>query len=46
VQTQNAVIVGYGAPRIGQGQLKAAVEKTLEYVRSVSGGEVESVKVF
>jgi DNA/RNA-binding domain of Phe-tRNA-synthetase-like protein len=45
VKTQNAVIVGYGAPRIGQGQLKAAVVKTLEYVRSVSGGEVESVKV-
>jgi DNA/RNA-binding domain of Phe-tRNA-synthetase-like protein len=45
-QTQNAVIIGYGAPGIGEGQLKGAVEKTLEYVRSVSGGKVELVKVF
>jgi DNA/RNA-binding domain of Phe-tRNA-synthetase-like protein len=45
-QTQNAVIIGYGAPGIGEGQLKGAVEKTLEYIRSVSGGKVELVKVF
>ena len=45
-QTQDAVIVGYGAPRIEEGQLKEAVEKTLEYIRSVSGGKVELVKVF
>ena len=45
-QTQNAVIIAYGAPRIGEGQLKGAVEKTLEYIRNVSGGKVELVKVF
>lgn len=46
MQTQNAVIIGYGAPSIGEGQLKGAVEKTLEYIRSASGGKVELVKVF
>lgn len=46
VQTQNAVIIGYGAPRIGEDQLKGAVQKTLEYIRDVSGGKVESVKIF
>lgn len=45
-QTQNAVIIGYGAPRIEEGQLKRAVEKTLEYIRRVSGGKVELAKVF
>ena len=43
--THNAVIVGYGAPRITCEGLKEAVEKTLEYVRSVSGGQVESVEI-
>lgn len=46
VQTQDAAIVGYGAPGIGQDQLKGAVEKTLEYIRNVSGGKVESVGIF
>jgi len=45
-QTQIAVIIGYGAPRIGEGQLKGAVEKTLEYIRTVAGGKAELVKVF
>jgi DNA/RNA-binding domain of Phe-tRNA-synthetase-like protein len=46
VQTQNAAIVGYGVPGIGEGQLKGAVEKTLDYIRNVSGGKVESVRIF
>jgi DNA/RNA-binding domain of Phe-tRNA-synthetase-like protein len=46
LQTRNAVIIGYGAPGIRVGQLKEAVEKTLEYIIDVSGGEVESVKIF
>jgi DNA/RNA-binding domain of Phe-tRNA-synthetase-like protein len=46
LQTKEAVIVGYGAPRIAEKQLKEAVEKTLEYIIEVSGGEVESVKIF
>jgi DNA/RNA-binding domain of Phe-tRNA-synthetase-like protein len=44
--TQKAVIIGYGAPRIDQEQLKAAVERTLEYIRCISGGEIETIKVF
>lgn len=46
MQTQNAVIIGYGAPRVAEGQLKGAVEKTLEYIRDVSGGKVESPTIF
>ena len=46
LQTQNAVIIGYGAPGISQEQLKEAVEMTLEYIKRVSGGEKESLKVF
>jgi DNA/RNA-binding domain of Phe-tRNA-synthetase-like protein len=41
MQTRNAVIVGYGAPRITGDQLIGAVEKTLEYIREVSGGRAE-----
>jgi DNA/RNA-binding domain of Phe-tRNA-synthetase-like protein len=44
--TQKAVIIGYGAPRIDQEQLKAAVERTLEYIKCVSGGEIETIKLF
>lgn len=46
LQTQNAVIVGYGVPEIGCDNLNGAVEKTLGYIRSVSGGEVEWVKLY
>jgi DNA/RNA-binding domain of Phe-tRNA-synthetase-like protein len=45
LQTQNAVIFGYGAPGIIRDNLKGAVEKTLGYIKSVSGGEVECVKI-
>lgn len=44
--TQKAVIIGYGASRIDQEQLKAAVERTLEYIKRVSSGEIETIKVF
>jgi DNA/RNA-binding domain of Phe-tRNA-synthetase-like protein len=44
--TQNVVIVGYGAPKITEEQLKEAVETTLAYIKQVSGGEIEMVKVF
>lgn len=46
LQTQNAVIIGYGAPGIGQTQLKEAVERTLEYIKLVSGGEIKTLRVF
>jgi DNA/RNA-binding domain of Phe-tRNA-synthetase-like protein len=46
LQTQGAITVGYGAPRIGQEQLKGAIERTLEYIKRVSGGEIEKVKIF
>jgi DNA/RNA-binding domain of Phe-tRNA-synthetase-like protein len=44
--TRKAVIIGYGAPRIDQEQLKAAVERTLQYIKRVSSGEIETIKVF
>jgi len=46
LQTRNAVIIGYGAPRISQEWLKAAIERTLEYIKRVSGGEIETLAVF
>jgi len=45
LDTHSGVIVGYGAPLITCEGLKEAVEKTLGYVRSVSGGQVESLEV-
>jgi len=45
-QTRNVLIVGYGAPGITEQQLKEAVETTLFYIKMVSGGEAEMVKVF
>ena len=46
MQTRNIMIVGYGAPRVAEDQLKEAVETTLSYVRQVAGGEVETIRVF
>jgi len=46
MNTQNAAIVGYGAPGIQQKLLKDAVEMTLSFIRRVSGGEIAAVKVF
>ncbi|MGQ9530266.1 MAG: B3/B4 domain-containing protein [Candidatus Bathycorpusculaceae bacterium] len=45
-QTRNVLIVGYGASGIREEQLKEAVETTLAYIKLVSGGEIETVKVF
>jgi DNA/RNA-binding domain of Phe-tRNA-synthetase-like protein len=45
LDTRNAVMVGYGAPGITCEGLKESLEKTLEYIRCVSGGEVESPEV-
>ena len=45
-KTKNILIVGYGAPGITEQQLEEAVEMALEYIKMVSGGEIEMVKVF
>jgi DNA/RNA-binding domain of Phe-tRNA-synthetase-like protein len=45
-RTRNVLIVGYGAPKISEQQLAEAVKTTLEYIRLVSGGKTETVKVF
>ena len=46
MQTCNVLIVGYGAPGISEEQLREAVETTLSYIKTVSGGEIETIKVF
>jgi len=46
VQTRNVLLVSYRAPGIVEDLLKEAVETGLEYIREVSGGQVEFVKVF
>jgi DNA/RNA-binding domain of Phe-tRNA-synthetase-like protein len=45
-QTRNMLIIGYGAPGITEEQLKEAVETTLTYIKQVSKGKIEMVKVF
>ena len=45
-QTENVLIVGYGALGIAEQQLTEAVETTLSYIKLVSDGETEMVKVF
>ncbi|MGB9854381.1 MAG: B3/4 domain-containing protein [Candidatus Bathyarchaeales archaeon] len=45
-KTKNTLIVGYGAPGITEQQLEEAVEMALAYIKMVSGGEIETVKVF
>jgi DNA/RNA-binding domain of Phe-tRNA-synthetase-like protein len=45
-QTKNVLIIGYGAPGITEQTLKEDVETTLSYIKLVSGGEMEMVKVF
>ncbi|MEM2970880.1 MAG: phenylalanine--tRNA ligase beta subunit-related protein [Candidatus Bathyarchaeia archaeon] len=44
--TRNVLVVGYGVSGIAQEQLKEAVETTLSYIKLVSDGETEMVKVF
>jgi len=46
LRTRNVLIIGYGAPGIGQAQLRETVERTLDYVQIVSGGQVKAVEVF
>ena len=45
-QTRNVLVVGYGAPGITEERLKKAVETTVSYIKLVSGGETEMIKVF
>lgn len=45
-KTRNILLVGYGAPGITRQQLEEAVETALCYIQKVSGGEIETVKVF
>ena len=46
LQTRNVTVVGYGTPKMAEEQLKEAVHTTLAYIKQVSGGEIETVKVF
>jgi DNA/RNA-binding domain of Phe-tRNA-synthetase-like protein len=46
LQTQNVLVVGYGASGMTEQQLKESVETTLSYISQVAGGETEMVKVF
>jgi len=45
-QTQNVLIVGYGAQETTEQQLTEAIEATLAYIKLVSCGEAEIIKVF
>jgi len=45
-KTRNVLAVGYGASGVIEKQLSEAVETTLSYIKLVSDGEVEMVKVF
>jgi DNA/RNA-binding domain of Phe-tRNA-synthetase-like protein len=45
-QTRNVVIVGYGAPGIEENQLSEAVETTLSYIKAVSAGEIQTIRIF
>ena len=45
-KTRNVVIIGYGAPGIERNQLEEAVETTLSYIKGVSGGEIQTIRVF
>jgi DNA/RNA-binding domain of Phe-tRNA-synthetase-like protein len=46
LQTQNVLVVGYGASGMTEQQLKESVETTLSYISQVAGGETEMAKVF
>jgi DNA/RNA-binding domain of Phe-tRNA-synthetase-like protein len=45
-QTRKLLIVGYGASRITEQQLKDALETTISYIEQVSDGKTETTKVF
>jgi DNA/RNA-binding domain of Phe-tRNA-synthetase-like protein len=44
--TRNVLIIGYGAVGIDRQELMEAVKTTLAYIKLVSGGEIEMIKVF
>lgn len=44
--TKNILLVGYGALGITAQQLEEAINMALAYIKMVSGGEIETVKVF
>jgi len=46
IKTRNVLIVGYGAPKISEGQLKTAVESALNFVRTVAGGEIDEINFY
>jgi DNA/RNA-binding domain of Phe-tRNA-synthetase-like protein len=45
-RTRNVLVLGYGAQEITEQQLTEAVETTLAYIKLVSSGETEIIKVF
>ena len=45
-ETKNVLVIGYGAPGVGQSQLTEAVETALNFITQSSGGGVETVSVF
>jgi DNA/RNA-binding domain of Phe-tRNA-synthetase-like protein len=45
-RTRNVLIVGYGAQETIEQQLTEAVETTLAYIKLVSSGEAEIIKIF
>ena len=45
-QTRNVLVVGYGAPGITEQQLKETLETTTSYIKLVSGGKTEIIKVY
>ncbi|MEM1564419.1 MAG: phenylalanine--tRNA ligase beta subunit-related protein [Candidatus Bathyarchaeia archaeon] len=46
MKTKNVLLVGYGAPGVTPQQLEEAVRTALEYIKTVCGGEIQTVKVF
>jgi len=45
-QARNLLIVGRGAPGITEAQQKDALEATTSYIKQVSDGKTETIKVF
>jgi DNA/RNA-binding domain of Phe-tRNA-synthetase-like protein len=46
LSTKKVVIIGYGAPGIAENKLKNAVETTIRFIKQVSGGKTEIIKIF
>lgn len=45
LNTREVVIIGYGAPGIIENKLKNAVETAIQFIKKVSGGKAEIIKV-